>query len=596
MKMSRFLKFRSFAILAASSALACFPKLSTARSSVPRLSQASSGSYRISGTIVSTTTGHSLAGARVLIVDTRNPQNIQSELTSEDGRFEFQVSRGKYALQVAKRGFITAAYQQHKQFATAIVTGPDLVTENLIFPLAPAAVLAGKVFDEVGDPVRHASVSVDGQDRQAGVTRTRLFRRETTDDKGAYEVTPLDGGTYFLSVSAKPWYAVHPVSSPPSSETSASLVDRSLDAAYPVTYYTDATEADEATPIPIKGGDHIEVDIHLSPVPALHLLFHVADNGTTGFTVPQLQKPDFEMDFVEAGNVQNVSPGVYEMTGLAAGRYVVRMPGSANDMKEPTEIDLTGDGQELDAPSSSPASSVKATMQLLGGAPLPPQLSVELSSAKGKIPMTAEVDAKGEVTFQNVIPGGYNVLAGTPTNAYAVVRIASQGSDTAGRALNVPTGSSLTISLWLIEGAVTVEGFADRSGKPVAGAMVVLVPNDPESNHDLFRRDQSDLDGSFSLQRVFPALTQSSPLRTLGLWIGASPPSWHAFAITLKESSWRIGPKDLWPYPTPLKFKQCTDSPSAFLNSVWAVSKTPARLRCTLATQSEPPSVDRILQ
>ena len=34
--------------------------------------------------------------------------------------------------------------------------------------------------------------------------------------------------------------------------------------------------------------------------------------------------------------------------------------------------------------------------------------------------------------------------------------------------------------------------------------MVVLVPKHPETNLDLFRRDQSDLDGSFSLQRVIP--------------------------------------------------------------------------------------------
>jgi len=34
--------------------------------------------------------------------------------------------------------------------------------------------------------------------------------------------------------------------------------------------------------------------------------------------------------------------------------------------------------------------------------------------------------------------------------------------------------------------------------------MVVLVPKDPEANHDLFRRDQSDQDGSFSLRSVIP--------------------------------------------------------------------------------------------
>jgi len=36
--------------------------------------------------------------------------------------------------------------------------------------------------------------------------------------------------------------------------------------------------------------------------------------------------------------------------------------------------------------------------------------------------------------------------------------------------------------------------------------MVVLVPKLPESNPDLFRRDQSDLDGTFTLQRVIPGM------------------------------------------------------------------------------------------
>jgi len=34
--------------------------------------------------------------------------------------------------------------------------------------------------------------------------------------------------------------------------------------------------------------------------------------------------------------------------------------------------------------------------------------------------------------------------------------------------------------------------------------MVVLVPKDPETHQDMFRRDQSDLDGSFTLPDVVP--------------------------------------------------------------------------------------------
>ncbi len=61
-----------------------------------------------------------------------------------------------------------------------------------------------------------------------------------------------------------------------------------------------------------------------------------------------------------------------------------------------------------------------------------------------------------------------------------------------------------SVLLSLTSGSVTVEGFATRSGKPAPGVMVILVPKDPESNRELFRRDQSDLDGSFSLRSVIP--------------------------------------------------------------------------------------------
>jgi hypothetical protein len=73
-----------------------------------------------------------------------------------------------------------------------------------------------------------------------------------------------------------------------------------------------------------------------------------------------------------------------------------------------------------------------------------------------------------------------------------------------GHALNVAAGSSLKVTLSLAGGAVNIEGFARRAGKATPGAMVVLVPKDPESHRDLFRRDQSDQDGSFSLQSVIP--------------------------------------------------------------------------------------------
>ena len=62
----------------------------------------------------------------------------------------------------------------------------------------------------------------------------------------------------------------------------------------------------------------------------------------------------------------------------------------------------------------------------------------------------------------------------------------------------------MTVALSLAGGTVNVEGFAKRAGKGTSGAMIVLVPKDPETNRELFRRDQSDQDGSFLLRSIIP--------------------------------------------------------------------------------------------
>jgi hypothetical protein len=56
----------------------------------------------------------------------------------------------------------------------------------------------------------------------------------------------------------------------------------------------------------------------------------------------------------------------------------------------------------------------------------------------------------------------------------------------------------------LAAGKTSIEGFVKRQGIAASGVMVVLIPSEAETHQDLFRRDQSDLDGSFALRDVVP--------------------------------------------------------------------------------------------
>jgi protocatechuate 3,4-dioxygenase beta subunit len=447
--------------------------------------------------VVNAKTNSPLAHASVRILDARDQRSNRTVTASDDGHFEFRVMAGKFGLMGAKQGFITSYYNAHEVFSSAVVTGVGLDTEHLTLRLPPEAVLSGKVLDESGEPVRDAEVHIYREDRTMGISRVVSATTAATDDQGVYEATPLAAGTYFVAVHAGPWYAVHPLAG-----RDVGTVDRSLDVAYPITYYGDVTQADEATPIPVRGGDHLEADIHLSPVPAVHLSFRSDNPRGTSISVVAPTFDGFEE--IRSTDLQPVSPGVYELNGLPPGQYQVGMPDAAGQLKAPKEMQITGD-EELDSSSARPVAEIKATLQMRNGTKLPEDLSLALRSNPGnRLVGWERAGEKGEVDFSDVAPGRYDLVTATSERAYSVDHISTAEGKTPGKSIDVPDGASLEISVSLVGSTANVQGQAKRAGKPVSGAMIVLVPDNPEANQELFRRDQSDLDGTFNLPNVIP--------------------------------------------------------------------------------------------
>jgi uncharacterized protein (DUF2141 family) len=460
--------------------------------------------YRVAGIVVSSTDGQPLARARVTIANPRGGDRVQSQLSADDGHFEFtNVPAGKFPLTGAKRGYLTASYNQHEQFSTAIVTGAGVDTEHLTLRLPPLAQISGQVFDEHGDPVHNARVSLWADDHSTGVARTRRFNNDSTDDLGSFEFSTLPPGTYFLSVTADPWYAIHPH---PNNQLQD--VDRSLDVVYPTTFYSGATESDDATPILLRAGDHLQLDLHLLPVEALHVLFRT--NGQNLNSSPMLFKDIFDdLDLPQRQAGQMISPGVFEIV-TAPGRFKINLPASDGSPARTADVDISQNNQQLDASSGDVLASLTTTVEIPGEPRLPQPLYVSLRNAKGRRDSTKIVDSDGAAHFSDLTPGKYSITAFAQSQPYAVSSITSLGAAQArgklvpGSTLTLTPGSQTSVAISLIGGSSKLEGVVLRDGKPFAGAMVVLVPAHPDANREFFRRDQSDLDGTFVLPAVVP--------------------------------------------------------------------------------------------
>ena len=467
------------------------------------------GAFRVEGVVVSAKTGAPLAQARVTLVSTKNSREALWMVTHEDGRFEFSgLIAGKYSLQGARRGYISAAYDQHEQFSTAIVTGGEFDTKNLTLRLVPMATLTGSVIDENGEGVRDAQVRLYGESHVSGTTRIIFLRATGTDDQGTFEFAPVGPGNYYVSVSAAPWYAIRSPASAAGVANSGMNVDRSLDVVYPKTFFGGSTDSEAAEVIAVKAGDHAQIDIHLSPVLGLHLVLNVGENAQHGYRLPEFQTRTFNtLEPGQFGGIQSWSSqtGVVEIAGLAPGRYRVRMPeNGSGEMKQEAEVELKQNGQDLGEWRGEPLGSVKLSVKMPNDEVPPKQMNISLQDAQNRTVSYSQVNANGEAAFQGLSPGKYGIRVFAAGAAYSVTRMISAETQVSDSEFNLKSGESQKFTVVLAAGKTSVEGFAKRTGKAASGVMVVLIPSQPEAHQDLFRRDQSDLDGSFVLRDVIP--------------------------------------------------------------------------------------------
>lgn len=467
-------------------------------------------SCRIAGILVSASDGHPLSGGRVILANVKDRRASKSVITKEDGGFSFAgLDAGKYSLGALRRGFVPGGFDQHGLFSTAIVTGAGLDTEHLLFRLTPQSYIAGQILDENSDPVRQAIVRLYREDREDGVNQIVPSRSSMTDDLGMYELGPESPGTYFVSVSTAAWYAVHPRQADPNiPRETMSLVDPSLDVAYPVTYYGDETSAEAAVPIQLKGGERFRADIHLAPVAALHLLVHVPTaRPNVGPAFLQLRQSGLDNNnggFLPGVQQRIVSSGVWDVTGVPEGNYTLDVFDQTTGQWRTTKVSATVQGQDVDATGGEQTTVVNVSVELPEEKSFPSGLYVGLRVPNGRVKTVAQVDAKGEAQMQQVSPGEYQLVSWDGGKRYSVLGLSLGGQRVAGENIHVDPGVRLAVSAILATGLGAVEGVVKNGVIGVAGAMVVLVPENPAEHPDFFRRDQSDLDGTFALHSVVP--------------------------------------------------------------------------------------------
>ncbi len=481
--------------------LACGAALLATAQNRPSYSRApagttASGPYSIAGVLVNAATDEPVRRATVEALQDDDSHAVASCVTDNEGHFALTgLAAAKYELTASKRGFRTAFYDEHDQFSTAIVTGPDQDTTQLQFKITPGAILRGVVTGDDGEPVANARVMLFQKPRLSGAgARMAQVNGAMTDDTGAYEIGDLPAGEYLLAVMAEPWYAVH--------EGSPAKRNPALDVAYPVTYFDSTTEEGSSTPLVLAGGSREEANISLHAVPALHLSIAVPRKSNGSLARPEIQQTIFGnvVGAESAGFLDALQTGSVEMGGIAPGHYQL----AQGDPPRIVDLDLSS-SQQVDPNAGSTAFTVTGRLRMASGAPVAgePTIALARMDAGTGQPVYATQAHGGQFTIDAVPAGQWAVMATGTGTMIPVVAVSAGGVQRAGNLVTLrERGADLVVTL--SDAETRVEGFARKNGKGISGAMIVLLPRNPALWQALTRRDQSDSDGSFALRNVAP--------------------------------------------------------------------------------------------
>jgi Carboxypeptidase regulatory-like domain len=469
------------------------------------------GAYTIEGRVVDALTGNVLHKAIVMLASVTQRARTQQYEVDADGSFSFQnLAPGKYALSVQARGFTPQLYEEHGGFNTGIAVGPGKVSTGIVFRVQPEGSIVGQVLDEHNEAVREAHVLLFEKSTDMGKRMVQPRGQKQSDDQGQYEFHHLRPGTYYLAISAQPWYRRYLQTGGRRgglAQEQKPAIDPALDTAYPVTYYPGATAAEDAGAIVVHPGDHMTANFDLAPVASLHLTIRntTADGG--GQVMPNFLQRVFGEQGAFFQPTMDWKEGEVEVSGFAPGAYTLDLirPGGTRfggqESNREQEISLQSNG-ELDALSAGADLAPIHGKLTFEGTQSPKDTFIQLLDSGTNRPIGTRVEDSGEFTVQPPHPGRYVISLGN-AQGYAIRTITANGARVSGRAIEV-TGQPVELMMKASEGVAIINGTVLKDAKPISGTMVVLVPQDIADNVSLFRRDQSDSDGTFTLHDVVP--------------------------------------------------------------------------------------------
>lgn len=348
------------------------------------------GTARVRGRVVAADTGAPLRRAQVRVSATEQRIN-RGVNTDADGRYELtELPAGRYNIFVTRNGYVPLQFGQRRPFETGrpldLADGQE--ADKIDFALPRGAVIAGRITDELGEPLAGVRVAAmryqylpNGQRRLTPVGGGGLFGGVATNDLGEFRLYSLMPGTYV--VSASPAEAGAMMMTTPGGPAGPGAQNDG----HGITYFPGTTNEDEAQAISVGLSDVANASFAMVPQRTTRVSGIVRDSQgkplSTSLSLRTQSGNGMSMRMLTSSG----SDGRFSVGNIPPGEHYVEVsPRAGSD--ESASVKIQADGQEITdlLVSLAPGETITGHVTFEGTAPAPNSFRVMASSPDPGLP------------------------------------------------------------------------------------------------------------------------------------------------------------------------------------------------------------------
>jgi protocatechuate 3,4-dioxygenase beta subunit len=479
----------------------------------------------VSGTVVRHLDNYPVEAATVQLTSEDELGRTIGARTDSEGRFEFDgVAAGKYRIEAMRTGYVVQKYGRKLAGypKTTLTLKAGQKVSDLTLKLTKTAVIAGRIFDDNGEPMRDATVSAFRQVYVEGRKQFDRMNAVRSNDLGEYRLYGLVPGRYLVTAELQGWNNL----------VIKKMRTDSIERGYARTWYPSVLEAEKSSDLNVtEGGEIPGIDILLKQVAVYRIRGRVQSRGVDKGSNAQvmLVRRGTEMtgsDFAGGQHITKTGDS-FEIAGVLPGKYSVLAQLTDQGKRYLTQEDV----DVVDANVGGLVLTIGNGVNVLGRIKSEVQSSLDshrLTVSARPIqfgPMgdvSSRVDENQQFYFRDLSPGVFHLsLSGLCEDCY-IKEVKEGDAVLQSEDFTISEGAASSLQIMISTGARLTGIVTNENGVPMPAAWVVSVPQNRERrSHDLYKFGVADEHGRFDLRGVTPGKY------LLFSWAEADPGSWE---------------------------------------------------------------------